>query len=263
MAISFVAWSAIYAMFTDKGTASRMGMFLRGHHHMWFILMITGLYICIPFIKPIVENNNKIKYYLVLAFCFAFAFPSLVTLTNDFASDLMIKGISAINKDINSMNMHIVLGYVGYFVLGYYLNKINLNTRQRIVVYFLGTIGFILTILLELIVTFKTQQYCGHYYDNFSVNVLLESIAVFIWFKYRKYTHARLYPFVRRLSKYSFGAYLIHVLVINQLNICCGINTLMFNPILAVVGIGIIVFLISFVISGILNQVPIIKKYMV
>lgn len=73
---------------------------------------------------------------------------------------------------------------------------------------------------MELIVAFKTQKYCGNYYGSFNVNILFESMAVFVGFKHIKY-NMRWQSLVMKLSKYSFGAYLIHALIIEQLNSVC------------------------------------------
>lgn len=263
LAIAFIVWSVVYALFYDGSIVSRISMLISGHYHMWFILMIIGLYICIPFIKPIAEDEKRTKYYLLLALIFAFVIPTLTALSKDFTGGLVAKGVSAINEDVNFMNMKMVLGYSGYFVLGYYLNKITLTKRQRTIIYVLGMIGFISTILLTSAVTIKTQQYCENYYGNFCINVLLESIAVFTFFKYKNFSAEKLHPIIMKLSKYSFGVYLVHALVIEQLDKWFGLNTLSFNPILSVICIVVIVSVISFSVSAILNQIPIIKKYLV
>ena len=57
----------------------------------------------------------------------------------------------------------------------------------------------------------------------------------------------------------GFGAYLVHPLVLEQLN-KLGFNTLSFNPALSVVCIGVIIFIISICISAVLNRIPIVKK---
>ena len=262
MILSFAAWSVIYALFAEEDFVGRIFMLIQGHYHMWFILMIVGLYICIPFIKSIVSSEERLKYYIILAFVFAFVIPELVTLANDFAGELMNKGVEAINSDVNNMNIHIVLGYASYFVLGYYLNRTELSKKQRKVIYVLGSLGFAATICLNLSVALKTHQGCETYSDNFSVNVLFESVAVFTWFKYKK-NNLKWKPMILKLSKFSFGAYLVHALILEQLNICFGLNTLSFHPVFAVLCIGAIVFVVSFAISALLNQVPIVKKYMV
>lgn len=263
MVISFLVWSVIYAIFIEGNVTHRLSVTIQGKYHMWFILMIIGIYMCMPFIKPIVETDIKIKYYLILAFVFAYVVPEIITLMNDFGNDLIIKGSVAIDSNINNMNMHIVLGYTCYFVLGYYINRIDLNKRQRAIIYVLGILGFMFTVVMDLIVALKTQTYCHNYYGNFTVNILFEAIAVFIWFKYKKYNKYQLNLFIQKLSKYSFGAYLVHILVIEQLDIRFGLNTLSFNPAFAVICISVLVFIVSFAISATLNKIPIVKKYMV
>lgn len=263
MGLSFIVWSTLYAVFADGDILSKLYELVKGHYHMWFIFMITGMYILTPIIKLIIVNDKSIKYYLMLALMFAFIIPWIITLVNDFGNELIVKGVSVISSNIGSMQMHLVLGYVSYFILGYYINKSDLDVRRRVIIYVLGLIGFVLTIVLDLIVALKTQTYCDHYYGAFAVNVLFEALAVFTWFKYRDYNSDTLNKLMKKLSQYSFGAYLVHALVIEQLNVCIGLNTLSFNSVLAVICIGIIVFLISFSISALLNKIPIVGKYIV
>ena len=178
---------------------------------------------------------------------------------SDFTESTLIKVIEIVKLTQWDLNMNIVLGYASYFILGYYLNKVDLSKIARKIIYGLGLIGFVLTICLSSVVTLKTQISCENYFGYFNVNVMLESMAVFVWFKYRKHS-VKLYPLIKKLSKFSFGAYLVHVLIIDQLNIRFGLNTLSFNPILAVGFIGVIVFVVSYVISAILNHILVIKN---
>lgn len=265
MVISFLAWSVVYLPFSGEyaDKASLVIELMHGHYHMWFIPMIAGLYISVPVINKIVENEKVMRYYLKLAFVFAFLVPWVTTLAYDFAHQLIITGVAAIRLDIDYMYMNIVLGYVSYFILGYCLDKAVFSKQQRTVIYLIGIIGFVLTIGLNLIASLKAQKPWGNYYGYFNVNVLFECIAVFVWFKYRKYSRIKWNSFVQKLSKYSFGAYLVHLLIIEQFNIRFGLNTLSFHSVLAMICLGSLVFIISFFISAILNQIPIVKKYMV
>lgn len=262
MVISFVIWSGIYAAISEGDVKAKLYLFIQGPYHMWFILMIICLYISIPFIKPIAKNDKTCRYYLILAFLFAFLFPQIMMLTYDFYSDLY-KSMLIVNNAVNSMNMYIVLGYTSYFILGYYLNKTELTKKQRIIIYFLGVVGFASTLFLDLLVVLKTQQGFERYKGNFNVNILFESIAVFTWFKYKNFNRRGWNKFMKKLSKYSFGAYLVHVLVLDQLNVRLGLSTMRFGPILTVVCTGIAIFIISFSVSAVLNQIPVVRKYMV
>lgn len=59
--IAFFVWSAIYAAFESGSIFDRILTLIHGHYHMWFLFMIATTYMCIPFIKPIVENNRRDK----------------------------------------------------------------------------------------------------------------------------------------------------------------------------------------------------------
>ena len=198
-----------------------------------------------------------------MAFIFAFFIPELSTFVNDFGSGRMQKLMGALCQGVNNMNMHLVFGYVSFFVLGYYLNKISLSKKTRANIYILGIFGFVLTTGLTLAATLMTQKGCVQYYENMTVNVLLEAVAVFVWFKHRNYDNEKMNCLFQKLSKYSFGTYLVHVLVIQQLDLKVGLNTLSFNPVFSVICISMMVAIISFGIAALLNQIPFVKKYMV
>ena len=260
---SFVVWSLIYSVFVKGNIFNKLSEAVRGHYHMWFVLMIIGIYMCIPFIKPIIQSKNRTKYYLLLSFIFAFLIPEIIMLTGDFGNTFIIKTMSALNDNAKNMGMQMVLGFAGYFVLGYFLNRINLTKKQRLVIYLLGLFGFLFTISISMIVSIRHQQHNENYFGNFNVNILLEAIAVFTWLKYRKFNNDKINRIIQKLSKYSFGAYLIHALVIERFNACNWFNIMSFNSIASTICKGILVFAISFVVSAILNNIPLIKKYIV
>ena len=67
---------------------------------------------------------------------------------------------------------------------------------------------------------------------------------------------------IRKLSEYSFGAYLIHPAFVNIVG-RLGLKALTFTPVISVPLTTAIVFLLSFGISAVLNHIPVIKKYIV
>lgn len=261
LVVSFLLWSLIYALLIQDTISNKVVAVIQGHFHMWFIMMIIGLYMCIPFIKPMLASGSTVRYYLVLAILVAFVIPEISVLARDFGSERAVKWTSVFNNKLSAMRIHPVLGFTSYFVLGYYLNKIDLKKKQRMLIYMLGLAGFILTISLEILAVRKAQSHVESYYENFTVNVLLEAVGVFIWFKYRNYSNVRMNRIFQRLAKYSFGAYLVHALIIEQLDQRLGINTLSFDPVVSMIVIVVLVFGISFLISAILNSIPFLRKY--
>lgn len=261
MITAFVVWSVFYCFSVDYNTIHSLGdvisRIIHGHFHMWFILMIIGIYMCIPFIEQIAKNRRNVLYYLCLSFIFAFFIPTMMCFVNDFAGKSVIDTASAINTAIQTMSLNIVLGYTGYFILGHCLNNIEINKKARGIIYIMGIIGFLLTVFLNCIVAIKTQQPCEKYGGYFSVTVLLESISVFTYFKYRNYKNEKLNKLFLRLSKYCFGAYLVHAFVFIQLYLLFNLTSMAFNPLLSILSISMIVFVISFFVSGLFHKIPI------
>ncbi len=262
IAIVFVIWSLIYAVVFPGDIKVKLGALISGHYHMWFLLMIIGMYMCVPIFKMIVSNINVLRYFLLLSFLFAFLLPELMVIIKDFSGETVISIFNIFQKNINYMNMNLVMGFSGYFLLGYYLNTITITKNKRMVIYALGLCGAIFTILMNLIVALKTNEPCQHYCGYITLNVLLQSVAIFVWFKNSIFNHDKCNKVFSCLSKYCLGIYLIHVGIIAVVK-RIGLNTLTFNPIICVPIFAIVVFVISLFLSLILNCIPFVKKWVV
>lgn len=260
---AFLCWGGLYALILGGGKKQILLNTIHGHYHMWFIPMIIGLYLCIPMIKRIADSETVTKYFLAVAFVITFFLPQIVQMTNDFGGETAKELIAAFDVNLKNMNCHFVLGYTCYFIAGFYLSKTDLSKKVRRTIYLFGVAGFTSTVLLNAFLAIKTQAPAGVYYSNFTVNVLAECLAVFVWMKYHFPNVKALNAIMSKLSKYSFGAYLVHILIIEQLNNLWGLNSLSFCPIVSVPVISIVVFILSFAISGFIHQIPILKKYIV
>ena len=116
-------WGVIYALILG-GTPGQILLYtIRGRYHMWFIPMIIGIYICIPIIEKITESSSVTGYFLILTLVFAFLLPQFTNLAEDFGGSFLNEIVSAINENIEDMDLHLVLGYTGYFILGFCLSK--------------------------------------------------------------------------------------------------------------------------------------------
>lgn len=257
LAISFLVWSAFYCLLENRSLS--LQNILNGKYHMWFIFMIIGLYMLSPIIREIVKNKKVMKYFLLLAFIFTFFIPFVNQIIHDFFKETGT--ISIINKKIQEMSMNLVLGYTGYFILGYYLNLVTLTKKKTAIIYLGGILGLLLTVALQIILVLKTQQRTQNYYGCLTFNVLLSACAVFIWFK-NSYFFSQSNAIIQKLSKYTFGVYLVHVFILNLLE-NFGLNTMSFNPILSVLLITILVYFLSVCVVAILHCIPVLRKYIV
>ncbi|WP_408071396.1 acyltransferase [Butyrivibrio sp. JL13D10] len=204
------------------------------------------------------------KYFLILAAVFSFNISWCIQIVEDTVSvSFIIKMTRVFKEFLTTMSLDVIMGYSFYYILGYYVDNIVISKKTRRLIYLLGVNGFVVTAVLEWIVAIKTNEPHQHCYNNFSVNVALEAIAVFTWFKYHDFKITKLHGVIETISKYCFGAYLVHALIIEIFEWPLGITAISFNPPVAVLIMGTMVFASSIIISAILNHIPYVGKYLV
>ena len=257
---AFCFWSAFYvADYTItyggldiKGAAL---MFCQGHYHMWFLFMIVGLYLIVPIMRKITESEYLTKYFVILSLVFTFIIPTI----------LRIPPFTLAQAGYGYLQFNLTRGYVCYFVMGYWLHKTEICKKMRWIIYILGISGFAATILLTAFESRKTGAFYANYYDYFTLNVMLEAVGLFVFAKYvlsKIKLNNIMNKLIVKLSLLSFGAYLIHAFVIEKLALL-GLNSLSFNPALAVPAITVLVFVASMVVSAVISKIPVLKKYIV
>ena len=271
---AYITWSFIYYIFSGASFIQQIDSLMRtnlldsiadiinGHYHLWFIPMMIGIYMCLPIIKQIVRDEKIARYFLLLSLVFWCLVPQTVELINDFAGEKMIVVIGALYEQISEMRLSLVMNFALYFILGYEISKVEFSKEMRTVIYILGVAGGIFTIVIDWLVTIKKQTPIQTYYNTSCVNVLFEALAVFELCKSIPFKKDKIYKIITKLSKWSFGAYLVHALVI-ECFVKSGFDMLSFLPIVTVPIMSILVLICSFVISAILNSVPILNKYIV
>ena len=273
MGIAYLSWSIFYCMVailgawinhTDHGMSANtiIVRLMVGSYHMWFIPMIIGLYMSVPILKDIVRTRKTASYFLTLSFIFGLVVPQMVMMTNDFLGGEIASCVNVIDSIISDMKMHLVLGYPFYFVLGHMLDTVDFSKPQRRIIYAMGLLGFGLTIVLNAAVSHKTNMPCETYSSPFMVNVLLQTVAVHTWMRYREYNRPKWNAFVAQLAKYSFGVYLVHVYVIDTLAYY-GWSTVCFESVLSVPVVSVPVILISYAISAMIHRIPLLNKWIV
>jgi len=252
MVIAFTVWALFYAVLFHDDTCI-MKHFIRGHVHLWFLPMIAGLYALIPLLKPIVADERRTRYFLLLAFVLGFLIPTLITLGRDFGPESMSIYFKALKHTYK--NIKIDFKFATYFILGYWLDKTDLPKTARRIIYIFGIIGLISITILTLAVSQVKGSPEEHYFNNFTVSVFMEAVAVFVLFKYMKPKGSAI---TAKLSEYSFGVYLVHMAVLKQL-LPIGEASISVHPVITILSITAVVFIASFAISAALNQIPFIR----
>lgn len=268
--IAFFSWSTIYLFLTNKNwnTASVLAQITSGYFHMWFLYMIAGMYLLVPILRHMVKNQKITRYFLLLCFLFAYALPELVKLIGEYSEMFGSLG----RNMLGMLNLNYVMGFTGYFVLGYVLHQTEINRQTTRWIYIGGATAFVFTLVGTIIISFHDGAANTLFYENFTVNTLLESAAIFLLFKNRIGSETtasgsdgnsisdRIILF---LSGCSFGIYLIHPAWIYVLEHYFGITTLSASAWISVPLLTIVCLLLSLTLTAILRFIPVIKRYLV
>lgn len=269
MVIVFAFWSSLYALWGYGVTGSIKNIneliweLIVGRFHLWFLPMIAGLYIIVPFLYKIIEDKKSTLYFLILSFIFSFLIPQCIIILGLVFHEH--DGLSqALSKFLSNANIHFMLGYSSYFILGHVIHNTELSKNQVRGIYFTGVLGLLFTIVASAYVSIR-QEAPYHFYGNFTVNTLLVAIAVFTFGK--TYLNGMLRPcgktnLLMYLSKCSFGVYLIHLLVLDTFRVFLKLTPQSFNPFLSVPVISLLVYCISFLLSYVLNKVPFVNRWL-
>lgn len=179
--------------------------------HLWFMYALIPLYILSPILKKLVDTMTEdlVKYMLIIWLAFSSFLPTVASLAPVKFQPLLVLDP---NYNLNIMN-----GYLGYFLIGYYL----LNYGERISKKLLIGIIAVDTAVISLGSWWKTIE-TGSYSEIFKVYsrlfILILSIAVFLLAK--ELMAERRLPrtvsgILQVLSNTSFGVYLLHNLVVD------------------------------------------------
>lgn len=260
---AYIFWSGVYAFVSylkgECGLKEMVWEFFEGHYHLWFLLMIAGLYVVTPFLKTITESKTLTNYFLVVGAIVSVLIPCSLHIVPYFSERLA----DILNNHFS--NVFLCFNFTFYYVLGYKLSTMNFK-KLRKWIYLGGIAGFVCTFIFTDFLAGHNKAEIGFYYDNFSPTVLLESIFMFVLVKdifVNKTFGTKTTKHILNLSKYSFGIYLVHTLILELLKDKFAIHTLVINPIVSVPLLTLFVFVISWFSSFVLNKIPFVNKYIV
>jgi surface polysaccharide O-acyltransferase-like enzyme len=263
--IHFLFWSFFYSfrqkILKNITIKQFYLLFFKGYFHLWYLFSICGFYFITPFLKEITKNE-KFELFLTLNFIFAFLFPNLITFFKFSSKEYY----NTINKILQNIRLGKYLDdKIFYYMFGFYLNKKNIRDLLRKIIYILGFCGIIFTSTLTFYIS-SLKNIKITFYSASNINEFFMNIAIFIFFKYNfndLKNKKRVKEFIQKLSRLTFGIYLIHPFVIEELYIRFKLNTLSFDPLYSIPINSLITFLISLLIVYFLKFLPLINQYIV
>lgn len=265
LAIPLLLWSAFFSFVVTLNTyrcvsSESIIAFLKltflTPTHNWFLFMLIGLYLVVPFLKPIVTDKAKMNYIIALWGVLAIIMPYLKNF--DYFTDLTMF--------FNRFDIHLSIGYIGYFILGYKLSTVQII--KNIQIKLLLILGTLLFIILIAIATFFESNRVGHpselYYNYLNPLVVVYSTLVFLMARilFDKQMNAnKMNDLIVDMSKYSLGIYMFHefiLILLLQFDICYNI----INPLLAIPFVSIVIYIISFLVIHLCAKNTIFKRYL-
>lgn len=221
--------------------------------HLWYIYTIIGLYMIVPLLKPWIINFTKkqIEYFLLLFLILNSMYSILCNFNIVF--------LTVLCSYISKLSINIVGGYIGYFVLGYYLSTYDIPKRIRIGCYVIGCSAVILCAVATVIYSRYIGAPTEIFWTYNSTFIVFWSICIFVFFKYNL---DKFNKYVYIIGDCTLGIYAIHMFVVFELwrN---GISTFTFTSILSVPVIVLVVFSISLCFVFVIRKIPLIKKWIV
>ena len=259
IALPFLFWGAAYfawRIFVNHETLTLysigQGLIWGPYIHFWFLYMLIGLYLVTPLLRVFVAHADwkLLRYALVLWLVGS----SVVPLIGIFA-----------NYDLNN-NLFIFTGYVGYFLLGIYLLKVQFRKSTVIALFLLGFIWTAVGTYLITATIGGKQQY--FFYDNLSAGVILASVSLFLLLGSIQYGKVqkrlpRLSSLLHFISINSLGIYLFHFMVLETLQrgyLGIQISLATVNPIVEIPLITMVTLFICLIVLYPLNKIPLINK---
>lgn len=263
VAVPFVAWSALYAVwnYVFYGKPTSAGQFL--YHlaagmadpvagHLWYVPVILGLYLLVPGLRIYVLHSSAANQLYFAALWFA---ASCVRPIIETASGLWI-----------GYYLEPVVGYVGYFVLGATCTMFlpeRIGRRWLIVCGILFVVGYAVTLDGTYLLTVRKGGTLDEtFYSHFSPSVIAMSLTGFVLLRdfamrvVNRDNASGLATWIGLVSMVSFGLYLVHMMVFDLLNsglLGFALGPLSFHPAFAVPLTSLGIFLASFAIAAVLR----------
>lgn len=254
--IPLISWNLIYWVMNSVfiGTPLRLSDFFTALinegscYHMWFAYTLLGIYLITPFLKRIVNACND---YQLLIFIGIILFPSTIRPI-----------LNTIFPFYTYLFPPLMEGYLGYYLIGYFIFKQQLSFKVRMAVYTGGIIGYAVCVLGTLAAS-SSERIVLPFNGGYSFNHYLCAIAftVFVRALLDRWdrTHCSKRGYMERLSQLVFGVYWSHVLFLDIFGRLLGkMNTITTTQFLILQ--IVLTVLSSFALASVIKKIPVLRK---
>ena len=205
----------------------------------WYIGMCIGLYMSMPVLRSIAANEKLLAYS-----CWVWLFFRFYDYLGNYVDVPIV------------ITDHVFIGYIGYCLWGYYLSVMELSQRQTKMIYIIGLLSLMATVVLPMASNGKV------WFSFEDPGPILTSIALFLFvIKHPIQLSPRSEKVVTHLSDMTFGIYMVHTFVVFE--IFSRIYRIIPNIYLLVPVAFVATFVFSYIIIFIIKLIPGLKKWVV
>jgi len=261
--LAFLFWSAVYLVWAFLVTQTPVtldnvvegalySLFSGSYYHFWFLYLIAGLYLLTPILRKIVSvKDPKILKYLILLWFIDVAVVPIIQLITGYS----------LNDTV-----FVVGGFIGYFVLGVYLQRVKVRSSILHVLFFLS---FIFTIASTWFLHFHFQSIGQNYFffGYLSMNVMLASVTMFLLLSKLTVNWSRnIHPLVTRvvhaIGKNTLPIYMFHLIVMETLQrgyLGFKLSLTVMNPVIGIPVMTVVTLFITFGLILLMKKVPVLR----
>lgn len=175
----------------------------------WFLYALIPMYLLIPLLKPMADHLDQRRWRYALGLWLALT-VGLATVRSFLPADAQ-----GLLTEHPAMNLNAIGGYLGYFLLGAYLDRLEKLPSRRVLAW--GTaIAAVLAVLFCVLDSWQQHTWSGRFTDYLTLFTALRAAGAFLLMKSlfgHKETKSRT---LRVLSGCSFAVYLAHPLVVME-----------------------------------------------
>jgi surface polysaccharide O-acyltransferase-like enzyme len=258
--IPFLFWSIFYYFYSNRHQLSKVSLIsvikalIQGNimYHLWFMYLIIGIYFVVPILRIYIKGASKkdLKYLIILWFL---SCPTIQMLNYFLKLNIAI-------------TIPIVNNSIGIFILGYYLDIIEITKLQRILIYIIGLAFIPITMIGTYLISNKNSV-DEFFYGYSNLNNVVIAIAIFIFLKNfnKKYPidNMQFKKNIVSISNLTFGIYLIHPFILDIFTrgiMGIKLNNNFIETIYGLPLTAILIFLCSCIVLLILKKIKFIKK---
>jgi surface polysaccharide O-acyltransferase-like enzyme len=220
--------------------------------HLWFLYLLVGLYLVTPLLRVFVKyvDWKRFKYIVALWFVGTVTVP-LIIILGGFNFNPVI---------------FVFTGWMGYYLLGVFLQKIRVHNWILGFAAVLGITGAVLgayvstALIGERITTF--------FHESLSFNLIIASAAMYLLLTNVSPSsitsrHAKVHGLLHWIGQNTLPIYLLHYLILESLMFGFfgfTLNPTVLNPIIEIPLLTLVTFVLTALIVYPLKKIPIVKR---